>query len=85
MSQGRSRSPVIWLILIVACLDYPVSFFVRRFVPVFGVGPDSVYHRKRSSAGKRALAQAYGLAEVRRLEAQNLAPAAGLPEVPRYP
>ena len=68
-----------------ACLDYPVSFFVRRFVPVFGVGPDIVYHRKRSSAGKRVLAQAYGLAEVRRLEAQKLATVAGLPRVARYP
>lgn len=44
-----------------------------------------VYHRKRSSAGKRVLAQGYGLAEVRRLEAQKLAPAAGLPEAPGYP
>lgn len=70
---------------LVSRLDYPVSFFVRRFAPVLGVGPDSVYHRKRSSAGKRALVRAYGLAEVRRLEAHKLEPFADLPAAPRYP
>ena len=66
-------------------LDYPVSFFLQEAVPVQGVGPDTVYHRKRASAGKRLLSRAYALASVRRNEALKLDALFGLPEVPRYP
>lgn len=70
---------------LVSLLRYPESFFRCGYAPVFGAGPDSVYHRKRASAGKRLLTRAYGLAEVRRLEAQKLEPFGGLPAAPRYP
>lgn len=83
--SGRVAFPADRVEDLVFHLDYPASFFTRRSAPVYGVGPDSVYHRKRSSAGKRVLARAYALAEVRRLEAQKLEAFAGLPAVPRYP
>ena len=83
--SGKIAFPEDRVELLESYLDYPASFFLRAYVPVFGVGPGSVYHRKRASAGKRLLARAYGLAEVRRLEAQKLEPFAGLPAVPRYP
>lgn len=66
-------------------LRYPVGFF-RQFPPrVEGAGADTLFHRKRQSAGKRILSRAYALAEIRRLETRRLMDCLTWPGVPEYP
>lgn len=52
-------------------LNYPRHFFLRN-IAVQGPGADGTFHRKRQAMPKLKLDQAYGLAEVRRIEIQQL-------------
>ena len=52
-------------------LDYPLHFFIRA-PRLEGPGSDTIFHRKRKSVPKWKLDQVYALAEIRRLEIQQL-------------
>ena len=68
-----------------SCLQYPIGFFQQRPIRIEGVGADTLFHRKRQSAGKSVLSRSYALAEIRRLETRRLMNCLTWPAVPEYP